>query len=593
MTAGPHASETHFWFGSDVRPLAGVLHAPPPGAIRDIGVVVCKPFGIELLCTHRAHRHLAIELANAGFATLRFDYDGTGDSSGTDDDTGRVEAWLDSVGRAVAEVKERGAVERVCVVGAGFGGLLASAFGTRAGVDSLALFGPAASGRAWLREARAFQLLKARKGDPASVSDAELVGFGFTRETSEAIRHLEAVHEGGSAPRAALIIPRDDLPGGEDRLAQRLRAFGVDVLVTRAPGFGAMMRDDPYASAVPDEAWRTIVDWLVARSTVVHVTPTPAPSRRSSPVETSTGTPLVRETLGALGGLFCVVSEPLEPPEQPTTIFLLSIGANPHLGVNRMYVAMARSWAREGFRAVRIDLRGIGDTPAAAGQQENQIYAPSVVSEVRAAMDADARAHGTTRFVLVGLCSGAYTAFHVGVADPRVAGVVLINPLTFHWREGDSLEVRTRRTLKSKRFYARAVRQRENWARLVRGDVHLGAVAAGLARRAIVATARKLSASAGASDVERGFRAMDRRGTSMLLVFGIEDGGIDVIEAYLGADARRMNDAKHFAMVTLDGPDHTFTALHWQRHLISMLTRHFVTGFTRSPRAPIAVPSRT
>jgi pimeloyl-ACP methyl ester carboxylesterase len=243
---------------------------------------------------------------------------------------------------------------------------------------------------------------------------------------------------------------------------------------------------------------------------------------------------------------------------------------------------MARSWAREGFRVVRLDLPGIGDTPAHEGDRENRIYAPTIVRDVRRAMDAEAAAHGAKRFVLLGLCSGAYAAFHVGVADPRVAGIVLINPLTFHWHEGDSLEVRTRRTIKSKRFYSRAALKRENWQRLVMGEVHLRAVALGLARRAAEVAAQRIRGLvARGGDVERGFRAMDRRGTSALLVFGIEDGGIDVIEAHLGADAHRMRGAKQFSMVVLDGPDHTFTSLRWQRRLLEMLAKHFTTAFFR------------
>ncbi len=563
------APETHFWFGSDVRPLAGVLHAARPEASRDVGVVICKPFGIDLLSTHRAHRHLAIALANAGFPTLRFDYDGTGDSAGNDDDAGRVQAWLDSIGRAVEELKAYSAVDRVCVFGAGFGGLLASAFAQRGGLDSVALFGPASSGRAWLRQARAFQLLKAPKGAASTSADPveELVGFRVTPETLEALRLLEAAATAGGAPRAALIIPRDDLPGGEDRLAERLRRLGADVTVTAAPGFGAMMRDDPYASVVPTQAWRTVVDWLTARSASLASASTSTPERASSLIESRTGAPIVRETFELLGSLFCVATEPAKEPARRTTIVLLSIGANSHLGVNRMYVEMARSWARDGFRVARVDLSGIGDSRAASGGRENRIYAPTVVAEVKAAMDADAQTHGSTRFALVGLCSGAYTAFHAGVADARVDGVVLINPLTFHWNEGDSLEVRTRRSIKSKRFYARAALERESWERLLRGELHVRAVAMGLARRALIAVARALRASAsGGGDIERGFRAMDRRGASALLVFGIEDGGIDVIETHLGADARQMRGAEHFTMVTLDGPDHTFTSLRWQRH---------------------------
>jgi alpha-beta hydrolase superfamily lysophospholipase len=581
MTA--RVSEDHFWFGPSARPLAGVLHTPLSETARDIGVVICKPFGVDLLCTHRAHRRLAIELAAAGVPSLRFDYDGTGDSAGDDDDKGRLEAWLESIGRAVEELRARAFVDRVCLVGAGFGALLAAAFARRGGIDSLALFGPPASGRAWLRQARAFQLLRAPKGASAPIGGVceELVGFRLTPETLEALMALEPVAPGAPGPRAALIVPRDDLPGHEERFAQGLRAMGSEVTVTAAPGFGAMMRDDPYTSVVPDEAWRTIVSWLVARSRGAAGAAGSPPSRISALLEAHAGEEPVRETFLAPGGLFGVVTEPPAGMTPSTSIFLLTIGANPHYGVNRMYVEMARAWAKEGFRVVRLDVAGIGDTPAAPGDRENVVYAPSVVRDVRNAMDADAKASGTMHFILVGLCSGAYTAFYAAAADPRVTGLVLINPLTFHWREGDSLEVRVRQSVKSTRFYARSALEWSHWPRLLRGEVHVRALATQFALRAMHASVHAIRVG----DVERSFRALDSRGTSVLLVFGIEDGGIDVIEAHLGGDARRMRHAKHFSMVVLDGPDHTFTSPHWQRHLSGLLSRHFAhcIGHTHRP----------
>src|SRR5689334_4600346 len=63
------------FFGTEERALAGTLHFPT-SAQRDAGVVLCNPFGIELLASRRAYRHLADRLARAGIPTLRFDYDG-------------------------------------------------------------------------------------------------------------------------------------------------------------------------------------------------------------------------------------------------------------------------------------------------------------------------------------------------------------------------------------------------------------------------------------------------------------------------------------------------------------------------------------
>ena len=91
----------------------GWLH-PAPGSH---GVVLCNPFGYDALCTHRGWRKLAECLAASGMPALRFDYPGTGDSLGNEDDPHRIEAWIDSIGAAVRYLREGTGVTSVSLVG--------------------------------------------------------------------------------------------------------------------------------------------------------------------------------------------------------------------------------------------------------------------------------------------------------------------------------------------------------------------------------------------------------------------------------------------------------------------------------------------
>ena len=62
-----------------------------------IGVVLCKPFGYEAICSHRSIRAFAEALADAGFPTLRFDYLGTGDSGEIDPKADQLQVWTRDV----------------------------------------------------------------------------------------------------------------------------------------------------------------------------------------------------------------------------------------------------------------------------------------------------------------------------------------------------------------------------------------------------------------------------------------------------------------------------------------------------------------
>ncbi len=270
-------------------------------------------------------------------------------------------------------------------------------------------------------------------------------------------------------------------------------------------------------------------------------------------------------------------------PRTKTAVVLLNIGANHHIGSNRMYVSMARAWAAEGFQVLRMDFSGMGDSRLNDVGKENDVYASRFMAEARSAVDL-LKERGATRVVLMGLCSGAYVAYHTAIADPRVTGVVLINPLTFHWTEGDSLEVRMRKSFGSTEQYKRRLFKVETWKRIVRGDVGVAKITAELTRRVGRRTtfevrsllARISGGIAEATDIERGFRRLCARGTSSLLVLGSEDGSRDVIEEHLGRDASSMKVVKGFRMEVWAGTDHTFTPLRAQRRLIRFIMGHLL-----------------
>src|SRR5665213_1134337 len=84
---GQSTIEEPLWFGPEQRPLFGWLTWPAGGHARG-GVLCAPPIGREARAGRRAVRSLALSLAQQGFVTLRFDYDGTGDSSGDFNDDG-------------------------------------------------------------------------------------------------------------------------------------------------------------------------------------------------------------------------------------------------------------------------------------------------------------------------------------------------------------------------------------------------------------------------------------------------------------------------------------------------------------------------
>lgn len=191
------------FFGEGVAPLYGVHHSPRtesrPGQTGH-GVVLCSPFGQEYMRAHRAYRQLALLLTRRGFHVLRFDYRGTGDSSG-DPEGVTADDWVTDIGLAIDELKEVASIACVTVLGLRLGALLAaSACAARSDVDRLVLWDPVRSGAAYEDELLAAIASEEPSGNSASSGNGEgregelhFNGFTLSRELRESLRSLDVV----------------------------------------------------------------------------------------------------------------------------------------------------------------------------------------------------------------------------------------------------------------------------------------------------------------------------------------------------------------------------------------------------------------
>jgi pimeloyl-ACP methyl ester carboxylesterase len=130
--------------------------------------------------------------------------------------------------------------------------------------------------------------------------------------------------------------------------------------------------------------------------------------------------------------LFGVLTTPTNGahPGSPA-LLLVNTGGNHRVGVNRDYVSWARALAADGFLVLRMDVRGMGDSPPAVPGELSVLYRPGARDDIRAAISWLEDSRGARGAVCIGLCAGAYHAFHVAVADSRVVGLVLLDPLRF------------------------------------------------------------------------------------------------------------------------------------------------------------------
>jgi alpha-beta hydrolase superfamily lysophospholipase len=582
-------------FGSPSRPLLGFYHAAEGAPSRALAIVLCNPVGYQAMAAHRTYRHLADRLAARGFSALRFDYDGTGDSAGRSDGPGRLGAWIASIDAAIDEVLARSGAARVGLFGVSLGATLALlAAERRTGVDCLIPWAPVVSGRAYVRELRAFRL--ARSGADAAPQPADgsevIRGHLFTRELLTDLSAIDLFAGGNRLAKRVFVLPRADPASREEvHLMNRLEGSGANVRMASKTGYAKMMRDDPYESAVPFATLDAIVAWVGEEHFPEARTGAPRDDASSVMMVTGPdGKSALRETPVAFGEgkrLFGIYSSPSAPAraDRPVLCFL-NAGATHHVGPHRMFVEFARDFASRGYPSFRFDVAGLGDSRAVPGDPENRLYARESIADVKTAMTMLARQQNANRFVLVGLCSGAYLAYHAALGDRDVAGQVLINPFAFEM-EGHSLDPAALKPVVSNRSYARSLLNHRTWLRAARGDVDLPRIAKILRGRIQAYAGFELAHAmaiirgqpAPGAEVERQFRALCDRGAASLLVVNVDEGGLDLVARHLGRNARKMRGHPKFSLRIVEGADHTFgagTSKHTLHEILwSYLDAHF------------------
>lgn len=152
------------------------------------------------------------------------------------------------------------------------------------------------------------------------------------------------------------------------------------------------------------------------------------------------------------------------PMAQRPTLGLLVVVGGPQyrVGSHRQFVLLARHVAAQGFAAMRFDCRGMGDSWDAQRSFED------IEDDIAAAVDTFFREVPSLKQVILwGLCDGASAACLYAPRDPRISGLILVNP----W-------VRTPAGASAtmlKHYYLKRVLSRAFWLKLVSGRVSAGA----------------------------------------------------------------------------------------------------------------------
>jgi pimeloyl-ACP methyl ester carboxylesterase len=221
--------------------------------------------GREYVLAHRAYRRLAVLLSNAGFPTLRFDLYGCGDSGGEFEQAG-IRQWLTDVSTAIDEVKARCSFPGICLVGFRLGASLSMMAGAeRDDIESIVLWDPIVSGRAYIEELKALHKTmlshsyERRRRWIIGSKRTEILGFPFSDAMLAELRAVDLLEIGEKPAKRLLVVEsREERALGE--LTASLRAAGVNAECQNIPGLGNWITDNEVL--VPPAVLQSIVSWI-------------------------------------------------------------------------------------------------------------------------------------------------------------------------------------------------------------------------------------------------------------------------------------------------------------------------------------------
>lgn len=583
------------WLSAKGSTVAAWLHGETEG--RRVGVVLSTSIGIEALFAYPAVIQWADSLAQHGVPCIRIDPPGAGDSDGTYLSEGLLPRWKSAFVEAAERLRTHG-ISEIILAGVRLGALVAAWAAKSAGSNHVIAWAPYASGRTMMREMATFDQLYSHSLGPDETAAAPPPGTidgAGARFGADLVRDLGELRvEELALPTAlsVLVIPRDDLPGG-NQFVESLRGEGARVEVREAVGF-AGAHDLPEHRIVPVEVFKTSIEWISEKFVL-------QPWSVGSPIAPRTAGPTAklqgwlaehqsceREVrYGEKSRLVGILALPVDGVTRGPAVVFVNAGLIHHVGPHRQWLEMARRLASLGIPSLRMDIGGIAGSAPPEGCPINRTYPAWATDDVAAAMDYVRNIEGIGGgIVLVGLCAGAHNAFHAALKLNGIRAVVMIDPISFYMLDSDPLDSTERqpewKTHAEYGWYTSRLSDPEAWRKLLSGQVNLLFVAQTLYRKAnavLSAWANILLPSAlvvrfrsQRGDLGKHLTQIVEGGTVVHMIFAGNAPGLWYLRMYARRALRRLPSTGRFALHIGAGADHTFSQWGWRRWLNDTVT---------------------
>ncbi len=232
------------------------------------------------------------------------------------------------------------------------------------------------------------------------------------------------------------------------------------------------------------------------------------------------------------------------------------------VGQNGLLVQAARRFCREGFRVLRFDFRGRGESDGRVEEHDLN----SMIEDAKAALEHVRQKLGAKRVFAGGICSGGEVAVGTLYDGEQWDGVMLWSAPVFSAEATAARKLR--KSLSYLGAYVRKLFLRETWAKLFAGRIRFDIIRRVLLGGSVHEKKEGERAEMSRSDVLPG------RCPHVLLIYGTADPiANEAIDAYTELFTRSGAKVK---LHRVQGANHGFYGYRWQQEVIAESARWLV-----------------
>ncbi|MCF6193191.1 MAG: alpha/beta hydrolase [Kangiellaceae bacterium] len=574
-----------FWLNEDSDVMFCWLHLPIKNEISKTGVIICSPLGYEYSHTHRTVRHLSDQLASNNYATIRFDYSGTGDSASDLFAKDRIESFNDNIGSVIELLKEKLGIQKICLIGIRLGGTFAARYSHYSSVDQLILWSCYTKGRTYIRETKALERLASHSVKQVK-NFIDSGGFIITIEAEKTLNEINLLKQTYQVKENVLIIERDDLTPNE-KLLQYISNQKISVEMYLMSNYLEMMAE-PHETKVPKDTLNHIATWIGAYDSPISLALTDKQvnwfSNRKHVSFNNISETICRQPMSKLMGILSVSKEGKNKQSDKTLILLANSGSVHRVGPNRVYVELARAAAEAGHSVLRFDLGNLGDSVQVTQPNENDPYPLHATADIAQTIGFMKRAHGFEKFVLAGLCSGAYSVFHAGLKLPshcNIQEVIMINLLSIYRSQNNSNSI-SYDIEKTSVQYSESLTSLAKWKKLFTGKVNLLKITKFSLIKLQKAISQKLRNTGEhlkiyrGSQLTRDIKAYQKNSIRLNFFIASRDPGKEILmsQSKKTLIKNQKNNSDSLRIVEVPNADHTFSEYYCRKNFISLFVDH-------------------